>query len=219
MPTSLSRTIIEKIRREAKAHFRGARASHGWDHTERVLALALHIGKREGADRRLLSIAALLHDIGRRREDESLGTICHAKEGARMARRILARHGIAGEVIDRIAHCIEHHRFRGKSAPDTVEARALFDADKLDAIGAVGVGRAFLFAGEAGAKLHNARGTDVKRTRAYGPEDTAYREFLVKLKDVHRRMLTREGRRLARARHAFMVRFFRQLNEETRGIR
>ena len=92
----------------------------------------------------------------------------------------------------------------------------LFDADKLDSIGAVGIGRAFLFAGEVGARLHDPA-IDIRRTRPYTRDDTAYREFLVKLRRVKGRIFTREGRRIAAERHRFMVAFFERLNKETEG--
>ena len=208
---------IEAIIKEARAHFSRARGSHGWDHTERVLALALHIGRAEGADQDTLTIAAILHDIGRHREDESQGEVCHAKEGARLAQKILKRHKVDGRTSEAVVLCIAHHRYRGDSRPDTLEARVLFDADKLDSIGAIGIGRAFLFAGENGARLHNSAGVDPLKAPAYGPEDTAFREFLHKLRHVHERMLTREGRRLAKKRHAFMLKFFDRFGDEIEG--
>ncbi len=209
--------IIEGIRQEARSHFRGAGPSHGWDHTERVLRLALHIGRVEGGDLTIIELAALLHDIGRKIEDESLGEICHAEEGARIAREILERHGIEKDIARSVIHCIEHHRFRGEGRPDTLEAKIIFDADKLDSIGAVGIGRAFLFASESGARLHNEPGTDPLEAPAYSEEDTAYREFLHKLRHVHERMLTAEGRRLAEERHSFMLEFFKRLDAEVSG--
>ena len=213
----VTRETIDRIREEAKARFKNASPSHGWDHTERVLRLALHIGDVEGAEPSIVELAALLHDIGRKLEDESLGEVCHAEEGARLSAGILERHAIAGDISEKIIHCIEHHRFRGNKKPDTLEAKVVFDADKLDSIGAVGIGRAFLFAGESGAKLHNEPGIDPLKEAPYGPEDTAYREFLHKLQHVHERMLTGEGKRLAEERHAFMLDFFARLEEETRG--
>jgi uncharacterized protein len=211
------KSIIRKIKRTAKAYFKDTNGSHGFDHTERVVSLTLHIGKKEGADLTVLELAALLHDIGRKREDESLGKICHAEEGARLAQKILRRHRISDEIIKNVVHCIRHHRYRKNSKPDTLEAKIIFDADKLDAIGAVGIGRAFLFAGEHGAKLHNSAHIDMAKTAAYSSEDTAYREFLYKLRHVHEKMLTREGGRLAKKRHEFMLAFFDRLHEECEG--
>ncbi len=102
--------------------------------------------------------------------------------------------------------------------PKSLEAKILFDADKLDSIGAVGIGRAFLFAGEVGAKLHNGH-QDLSKTVSYSREDTAYREFQVKLRKIKDRLLTPSGRKLAEGRHRFMVRFFERLDAEVKGIR
>jgi uncharacterized protein len=208
---------FEKIKKEAKGYFRHARGSHDWDHTERVFLLCLRIGQKEKANLQVLKLAAILHDIGRAEEDRSNGRICHGRKGAELAREILARHGLEERISNQIVHCIETHRFRGKRAPQSLEARILFDADKLDSIGAVGIGRAFLFAGEIGARLHNSK-IDVRRTSPYTKNDTAYREFLVKLAKVKDRMFTGEGQRIARERHKFMVGFFDRLNRETAGL-
>jgi len=208
--------IVSAIREEAHRLLENAKGSHGWDHTERVHRLALKIGKKEGADLKIVELAALLHDIGREKEDASGGKICHGRAGAGLARAILEKYGIDRKTVGRVVHCIRAHRFRGGLAPKTIEARVLFDADKLDSIGAVGIGRAFLFAGEIGARLHD-KNIDVRKTKAYSRDDTAYREYLVKLSKVKNRMFTLEGKRLARERHRFMTDFFRRLNRETEG--
>jgi len=208
--------LLERINKEVQTFFHGARGSHDWDHTERVLRLCLRIGKKEKADLEILRLAAVLHDIGRAEEDRSNGKICHSEAGAAMARKILELCGVDPEKIARISHCIETHRFRKKAVPATLEAKVLFDADKLDSIGAVGIGRAFLFAGEVGARLHN-KGADISKTLPYTKEDTAYREYVVKLKRIKDRLFTREGRRIAAKRHKFMVEFFDRLDKETDG--
>lgn len=208
--------LIARIREEAKSFFVDAKGSHDWEHTERVHNLCVHIGKQEKADMAVLRLAAILHDIGREDQDRVNGEICHAERGAALARELLQRHKIEEEMIDRIVHCIETHRFRNNKAPQSKEAKILFDADKLDAIGATGIGRAFLFAGEVGATLHN-KGVDVEKTEPYTEEDTAYREFVVKLRKIRDRMLTRQGRRIAEERHNFMVGFFDRLNREVEG--
>jgi len=208
--------LVARVRAEAEAFFSGARGSHDADHTERVYRLCLRIGRKEKADLGLLAVAALLHDIGREAEDRSHGRICHGRSGAVLARDILTRLGCDAETVRAVAHCIATHRFRRGGAPRTLEARVLFDADKLDSIGAVGVGRAFLFAGEVGARLHD-KAIDVRRTKPYTRDDTAYREYLVKLRRVRDRMTTREGRRLAAGRHRYMAGFFARLNRETDG--
>ena len=156
-------SLVSRIREEAGAFFRSARGSHDWDHTERVHRLCLRIGRKEKADLGVLELAALLHDIGREEEDRSNGRICHGRSGAALARKILERHGRRRRPRSgRVVHCIRTHRFRKSGPPRTLEARVLFDADKLDSIGAVGVGRAFLFAGEVGARLHD-KAIDVRK--------------------------------------------------------
>jgi len=211
------KALFEKVREEARAGFGSARGSHDWDHTERVLELCLRIGRKEKADLEVLRLAAILHDIGREAEDKSGGRVCHGARGAVLAAGILKRHGLERDTISRIVHCIAAHRFRGRQEPESLEAKVLFDADKLDSIGAVGIGRAFLFAGEVGARLHDPE-VDTRRTRPYTREDTAYREFLVKLSRIKDSMHTGEGKRLARERHRFMVGFFDRLNKEARGV-
>lgn len=216
MRSAVAPALVSQVRKEAQAFFRSARGSHDWDHTERVLKLGLRIGRKERADLGVLELAALLHDIGRGEEDRSHGRICHGRSGAALARKILARLGCDPATIKAVVHCIRTHRFRRGGAPQTLEARVLFDADKLDSIGAVGIGRAFQFAGEVGARLYDPH-IEVRKTKPYTREDTAYREYLVKLSRVRARMTTREGRRLAAERHRFMAAFFARLNKETGG--
>lgn len=204
---------IEEVKAFAVRQFANGRASHDWEHTERVYRLCMHIGKMEGADMEVLKIASYLHDIGRPFEDESRGKLCHAHRGADIAAGLLAQYPVSEQQKDNIIHCIRAHRFRGNHAPETLEAKVLFDADKLDAIGAVGIARAFLFAGEIGAKLHNPH-MALDQTQPYTEEDTGYREYRVKLSRIKDRMLTKEGRRLADERHAFMERFFQRLTAE-----
>jgi uncharacterized protein len=208
--------LFQRIEAEAKRFFRSARGSHDWDHTRRVLGLCLRIGKKEGGNLEILRLAALLHDIGRAAEDRSNGKICHSQAGASMAGKILKAHGLARETIEGVIHCIQTHRFRKRAAPISKEAKILFDADKLDSIGAVGIGRAFLFAGEVGARLHN-KDIELRKTKPYTKEDTAYREYLIKLRKIKDRIFTKEGKRIARERHRFMVEFFKRLDRETDG--
>jgi len=209
---------LDDVVQYAKISFAAARGSHDWDHTERVYRLCMHIGRAEGADLEVLAVAAFLHDVGRSYEDESKGTICHAEKGAEIAKTLLVNYPLSDEKKQNIVHCIGSHRFRGNNAPETLEARTLFDADKLDSIGAIGIGRAFLFAGEVGAKLHNPQ-ADLRSTRPYTEEDTGYREFKLKLSKIKDRMLTAEGKRLAEERHAFMEGFFERLQQEYEGKR
>jgi len=210
-------SLFAAVEKDARGCFRSARGSHDWDHTRRVLRLCLRIGRKEAADLDILRLAALLHDVGREEEDRSGGKSCHAAAGAVLARGILERHGLDAGKVREVVHCVRTHRFRKRAVPKTLEARILFDADKLDSIGAVGIGRAFLFAGEVGARLHD-KDVDVRKTKPYTRDDTAYREYLVKLARIRDRVFTREGKRIAAERHRYMAGFFDRLNKETKGV-
>lgn len=207
----------EKLKTEAIDILESGRGSHDWEHTERVLNMCLHIASVEGGDTDILKTAALLHDIGRHAQDMMQGKVSHAVISVEMARPILEKYNFDEDSIKRILHCIETHRYRKGGEPKTHEARILFDADKLDAIGAIGVGRAFVFAGENGAAVH-IRNLDVENSASYTKQDTAYREFKVKLEKVRDRIYTEEGKRIAKERHDFMVEFFNRLDMEADGL-
>jgi uncharacterized protein len=209
--------LTEKLRQMTDPYHDGMGGCHGPDHTERVHKTVLHIGRLMEAQLDVLSAAALLHDIGRRYETKEQGGICHAEKGEELSRDILKKLKFAQSLIDEIAHCVETHRYRGDKIPKTLEAKILYDADKLDSIGAVGIGRAFLFAGQTGAKLHNDSDVDILDCKPYSKEDTAYREFKFKMSKIKDRMLTPEGKRLAEERHVFMEVFFERLERETKG--
>jgi uncharacterized protein len=210
--------ITDFVKDKAEKLFDGAKESHDWEHTLRVYGLCERIGPAEKADMDVLRVAAYLHDIGRADQDSTSGAVCHAEKGAEMAWPIVKKLPLSEEQKTNIIHCIRAHRFRGKCQPETAEAKVLFDADKLDAIGAVGVARAFLFAGEVGARLHNPD-LRVEETKSYTREDTGFREFKVKLCRIRERILTKEGRKLADERHAFMEGFFNRFLEEYEGKR
>lgn len=209
--------LIEQIHRISHRYSLQEGGSHGPDHSERVYYMALAIGTHMQADLFVLKAAALLHDIGRRAESESRGAVCHAQHSAELARAALQELQLSEETIEQICHCIRSHRFRKGEAPETLEARILFDADKLDSIGAIGIGRAYLFAGQIGARLHNPDKNPAD-TASYSIEDTAYREFQVKMSKVKNQMLTPLGKRIARRRHAFMETFFDELNREIYAV-
>ncbi len=191
---------------------------HDWDHTLRVTCNAEKIASGEGADTAVVKTGALLHDIGRAMEVEGQpGGSCHAKVGEEKAYSLLCEAGVKDEVfIQHVAECIRCHRYRNAAAeyPGTLEAKVVFDADKLDAMGAIGIGRAFYFAGRNGARVHNSR-EEALEGESYGQEDTAHREYLVKLADLKDCMYTRTGRRMAEERARFMDAFFTRLERET----
>jgi uncharacterized protein len=211
-------SMLENIKKLAKKMFDGTLGSHDWEHTLRVSRLCERIGAAEGVDMDVLLVAAYLHDIGRSHQDASNGAVCHAEIGAQMAKPIVTALPLTEKQKENIVHCIRSHRFRGNRAPKTAEAKVLFDADKIDAIGAVGVARAYLFAGEVGARLHNPD-INAEEAEPYSKDDTGFREYKVKLCKIRDRILTNEGRRLANGRHDFMERFFKRFINEYEGKR
>lgn len=208
--------LIEQIRNEVKENFLNTK-SHDQGHIERVYNLCMYIGRKEAADLEVVGLAALLHDIGRQYEKNSKSKVSHAKRGASLARKLLRKYHVDEVKIKKVIECIQTHRFRSTKKPKLKEAKILFDADKLDSIGAIGIGRAFLFAGEIDANLHNDEKVDIEKTRAYTKDDTAYREFVVKLRKIKARMYTEEGKRLAEGRHEFMEYFFDRFKKEIHG--
>ena len=169
--------------------------SHGFDHIGRVTAMCERIGREEHADMAVLIPSALLHDIARPLEKEH--GIPHELEGARMAEAFLASIRYDARCIPAITHAIRAHRYRSVEKPETLEARILSDADKLDALGAIGIARTFLRAGEHGGTIQD--GLD---------------HFHEKLLNLPGLMYTETARHIAEERSAFLVRFRVLLAEE-----
>lgn len=191
-----------------------ASGCHDYDHTERVLNNARRIAQMENApDFQLIECAALLHDIGRPEEIASKGVHCHALYGAQTATKMLDKLGFNEIFTKQVAECIRKHRYRRNLQPETLAEKIVYDADKLDSIGAIGIGRAFYFAGREGAVLHNTKAEALASTE-YSSGDSAYREYLVKLQHVEDKLLTASGRKLATKRVAFMHQFFEEFNRE-----
>ncbi len=189
---------------------------HDFDHVLRVLVLARRIGPAEGADMGIVETAVLLHDIQRAEEHDH--EVDHAVAAAHYARDILSRLDPPPDAgfIDAVAHAIAAHRFRNTITPETLEAKVVFDADKLDAIGAIGVARAYAYSGMIRRKLW---GEVPPGYAGDSPDHTAHHEFVYKLARIQDQMQTETGRALARERHAYMAEFFTRLEQEIRGER
>ncbi len=195
---------------------------HDFDHVLRVLATAERIAQAEGADLAVVRTAALLHDIG---ENEDRAR--HHLLGAARARVLLA--GQPADFVDAVCHAIEAHRFRADPPPRTLEAQVLSDADKLDAIGAIGIARAFAYAGSRDTALWRtswraiaAADEDAAHRARHAPGDlgaayTPVHEFVYKLDRIPERLYTATARRIAAERQAFMHTFFDRLDAEAQG--
>lgn len=166
--------------------------SHGYEHTERVIELCKVLGEALGANMDVLIPAAILHDIGREHDN-------HAHQGALMAREILDEQGYSG--VDEIVHAIMIHSFSVGGQAETLEAKILSDADKLDAMGAIGVYRVAQYGVE-----HEC---DLQESVAH------FHEKLLKLKDL---LYTEEAKKLAEKRHKYMLEYLEQLDKELKGL-
>jgi uncharacterized protein len=185
---------IRTIRNHVKEVF-DQPGSHGLDHVLRVVYLCEVIGKEEGADMAVLLPSAFFHDIARPVEEEQ--GIPHEEAGAQMAEAFLRSIRYDEERIPGITHAIRTHRYSTGKEPETLEARVLSDADKLDAMGAVGIARAFLRAGEHHGEIRDAI-------------DHMHNKLLT----LHGLMYTRTAKRLAEDRHRFLGMFVETLANE-----
>jgi uncharacterized protein len=214
-----------EIQSELKEYFQLARRSyhtgpsHDFSHIERVFQLALKIGRSEGADLRIIGIAALFHDIGRESEEASGGTLCHAAVSAAMTAELLAKHHEEQAQITAICECIATHRFRDNNPPQSIEAKCLYDADKLDSLGAIGVARAYLWLGEHGGAVYSSRSQwekiDFDSNRPQ--DDSLQREWHIKLKFIQERLFTKTAKLIAKKRSSTMKDFLTTLEREING--
>jgi uncharacterized protein len=199
---------------EVRQYYSDSDAAHDFDHVLRVLTLAERIGQAEGAAMEIVRTATLLHDVARA-EEERTGT-CHAKAGAERARQILAGH--PADKVEAVAQAIASHRFRDEVVPETLEAKVLYDADKLDAIGAIGIARAYALAGRLGQHLWVETPTG-SLAESQSPDYTPIHEFIFKLSRLKEALFTATARQIAEERHHYMVEFFARLEEEVQGKR
>lgn len=142
--------IVEKELNEEKD------SAHDIDHIMRVYNLAMTIAKTENnVDMNVLQAGVLLHDIGGAKESsDPSGQTDHAVIGAEMAKPILEQFGFSDDKIKHIQDCILTHRYRTNNKPETIEAKIVHDADKLETTGAIGIARAFSWIGKHRAKIY-----------------------------------------------------------------
>ncbi|MBN1873973.1 MAG: HD domain-containing protein [Anaerolineae bacterium] len=201
----------------ARQLYQSADSVHDFDHILRVLTLAERIARAEGADMETVRAATLFHDWGR--AEAEIKNLDHAAVAAERVQMLLESEGFEATWVASVVHAVAAHRFRTAPAPQTLEAQVLFDADKLDAIGAVGIARAFAYGGAHNQRLWAALDDiDLSHWEAQGDDShTPVHEFVVKLSRLKERLYTSEGRKIAAARHRYMEDFYRRLDAEVRG--
>jgi uncharacterized protein len=193
---------------------------HGFDHVLRVYNMAARIAHAEGADEEIVRAAALLHDA--KGPGAAEGRAGHQHASAAFARQVLTSEGWPEARVQAVEHCIRTHRFRADTEkPQTLEAKVLYDADKLDAIGATGAVRAVAYAVLDGQPLLARPSEQFIHTgeKEPGEPHSPYHEYLFKLSVLKDRMYTPTGRAIAEQRHHFLANFFEQWQAEQRAER
>ena len=217
--------MISKIRQIVKKELLDS--THNLDHVNRVYNLALTLAKDEDVDYEVIQIAALLHDIARIKEDEDdSGNTDHAILGAEMAEKILKQFNY--QKTAEVKHCILSHRYRSETKAQTKEAKILFDADKLDVLGSIGVARAFMFGGRYGERIYSEtppedyikdnlvdgkRNGRIKIMKKHSPN----LEYEIKLKYIPKRLYTKKAKEIAKNRMQYMDNFFERIKREING--
>ena len=210
--------IIEKALVYVKAFFENEFSGHDYFHTLRVFKTATLIATAEKADLKTVQLAALLHDV----DDRKLSPeTCETKANAR---RFLAENQVDDVTAEKIITIIGEISYAGKDSvtPTTLEGKCAQDADRLDAIGAIGIGRAFAFGGNHNRLMHHpdiAPCMDMTKEEYYNHQSTTINHFHEKLFLLKDLMNTPTAQRLAQARHAFMEAFVAEFMDEWDGVK
>lgn len=191
-------------------------SAHDKEHIYRVLYMALEIAAYERkVNMDVLIISCLLHDIGR---DEQFKNpkLCHAKVGSEKAYQYLLENGFREEMAYHVKSCIATHRFRSDNPPESIEAKILFDADKLDVTGTLGIARTLLYAGQVSAPLYSV---DEKRCVLDGKNDkfpSFFQEYKYKSESLYEQFYTDRATQIAKTRQPSAAAFYASLLEEVK---
>jgi uncharacterized protein len=198
-------------------------AAHDYDHLMRVIALADKIQASEGGDLSTIWAAVALHDIGQERERRHGGD--HASIGAELAAQLLKDTPFPQDSIPAVQQAIREHRMTGGVTPQTLEGRILYDADKIDCLGAIGIGRLYCITGRYNQKVYAPIPDDIVepivphmiRNLRRRPDYSPSIEFQLLFADLPERMTTKAGQEMARERFLYMQEFFNRLRQEVEG--
>ncbi len=200
--------IIEKYMRDTMAD-----SAHDCEHVYRVLYNALEIAKTEEVNYDILIAACLLHDIGRP-DQIADASLCHARVGSEKAHDFLLEMGFDAEFAQAVSHCILTHRFRKNLPPQTIEAKILFDADKLDVTGAIGIARTLQYQGALTEPLYRQLSDGTISDGSHDIGHSFFREYKFKLEKLYDRFYTRRGSQLAQQRRKIARDFYESLYGE-----
>lgn len=210
--------IIQKTAEFVREKLSCAEGGHDWWHIYRVWKSAKHIALNENADSFVVECGALLHDIADAKFHGGDETI-----GPRIAREFLASLDVDEKTIAHVENIVKNISFKNSFDGQqftSLELNVVQDADRLDAIGAIGIARAFNYGGFKGREIYNPdiapihRMTKEEYKKNNGPTVNHFHEKLLLLKD---QMNTKTGKEIAKDRHAFMEQFLDQFHKEWRG--
>lgn len=210
--------IINRTKAFVKETLKDAEGGHDWFHIERVYKNALLISKDEHADKFVISLGALLHDIADYKFHDGDETI-----GPKIASEFLETQKVSQEIIDHVIKIIENISFKGGNGNQlfrSIELDILQDADRLDALGAIGIARTFNYGGFKGRPLYDPSiQPNLNMTKEQYKTSTAptINHFYEKLLLLKVRMNTDTGRKIAEQRHQFMEDFLQQFYAEWNG--
>lgn len=211
----MNNIFIKKLEEKIKPYFEES-GSHGFDHTKRVHNLALTIAKTEGVDIEVVEVAALMHDIARKKQETNYGRD-HAIEGAKMAKEILKSMNFPEEKIAAVCHAIEVHRFSKNLKANTKEAEIIQDADRLDSIGAITVARVFDWGAKRNRILHDPKILPERYDENH-ISNTSVNHFYEKvLKIKPETFKTKKAREIATRRYKFTKKYVEEFVKEWNG--
>lgn len=191
-------------------------SAHDREHVYRVLYNALDIAEtEETVDYDVLVCSCLLHDIGRKEQFEN-PALCHAEVGGRKAYRFLVDHQFPEDFAESVRKCIETHRYRKTNPPQSPEAKILFDADKIEATGAVGIARTLIYKGQVSEPLYSLTPDGQVSDGENDTQPSFFQEYKYKLEHVYSHFYTKRGREIALERQAAARAFYRNLLREVR---
>lgn len=189
-------------------------SAHDAEHVYRVLNHALVIaGEEPSVDYDVLITACLLHDIARPEQIADPG-LCHAAVGSEKAYRFLIDNGFEESFAAHVRDCIRTHRFRKNDQPETLEGKILFDADKLDVVGAIGVARTLVYKGTVSDPLYTRKPDGSISDGAEDEASSFFREYKFKLEKLYDRFYTAKGAMLAQERRKAACDFYENLYRE-----
>ena len=191
--------------------------AHDKEHVYRVLCSALDIAQtEENVNYDVLICACLLHDIGRK-EQLANHELCHAQVGAEKAYKFLKENHFSEEFCKQVKDCIQTHRFRKGNPPTSIEAKILFDADKIDVSGAVGLARTLAFKGQHNEPFYTRKEDGSISDGTNDVEVSFFQEYKYKLEHIYDKFYTVKGAEIAGKRQKAAVAFYTSMLEEIQG--